>query len=93
MYRFQTFILVSLFSIICLSIAGCTAHSKKERYVVVLSMDGFRSDYPLHAHTPTLDSLARVGVKAAFVPVSECDFSEPLQYGYRLASGSSRIGE
>ena len=68
MYRFQTFILVSLFSIICLSIAGCTAHSKKERYVVVLSMDGFRSDYPLYAHTPTLDSLARVGVKAAFRP-------------------------
>lgn len=68
MYRFQTFILVSLFSIICLSIAGCTAHSKKERYVVVLSMDGFRSDYPSHAHTPTLDSLACVGVKAAFRP-------------------------
>ena len=68
MYRFQIFILVSLFSIICLSIAGCTAHSKKERYVVVLSMDGFRSDYPSHAHTPTLDSLACVGVKAAFRP-------------------------
>ena len=68
MYRFQTFILVSLFSIICLSIAGCTAHSKKERYVVVLSMDGFRSDYPSHAHTPTFDSLACVGVKAAFRP-------------------------
>ena len=84
MYRFQTFILVSLFSIICLSIAGCTAHSKKERYVVVLSMDGFRSDYPSHAHTPTLDSLACVG---------ECDFPEPLQYGDRLASGSSWIGE
>ncbi|MBC8603106.1 alkaline phosphatase family protein [Parabacteroides acidifaciens] len=68
MYRFLTVILIGLFSIIYLSIAGCTAHSKKEHYVVVLSMDGFRSDYPLHAHTPTLDSLARVGVKAAFRP-------------------------
>ena len=93
MYRFQTFILVSLFSIICLSIAGCTAHSKKERYVVVLSMDGFRSDYPSHAHTPTFDSLACVGVRLLFVPASECDFPEPLQYGDRLASGSSWIGE
>ena len=93
MYRFQTFILVSLFSIICLSIAGCTAHSKKERYVVVLSMDGFRSDYPSHAHTPTLDSLACVWVKAASYQLSECDFPEPLQYGDRLASGSSWIGE
>ena len=43
--------LVSLISIIYLLISGCTAHSKKEHYVVVLSMDGFRSDYPLHAHS------------------------------------------
>ena len=28
----------------------------------------FSSDYPSHAHTPTLDSLACVGVKAAFRP-------------------------
>jgi predicted AlkP superfamily pyrophosphatase or phosphodiesterase len=31
-------------------------------------MDGFRSDYPGKAHTPTLDSLAEVGVKSAFRP-------------------------
>lgn len=43
--------LVSFISIIYLLISGCTAHSKKEHYVVVLSMDGFRSDYPLHAHS------------------------------------------
>jgi predicted AlkP superfamily pyrophosphatase or phosphodiesterase len=46
--------------------AGCTSH--KDRYVVVLSMDGFRSDYPERAHTPTLDSLERVGVRSAFRP-------------------------
>jgi predicted AlkP superfamily pyrophosphatase or phosphodiesterase len=31
-------------------------------------MDGFRSDYPVRAHTPTLDSLAKAGVKSAFRP-------------------------
>jgi predicted AlkP superfamily pyrophosphatase or phosphodiesterase len=31
-------------------------------------MDGFRSDYAGRAYTPTLDSLASVGVKAAFRP-------------------------
>ncbi len=39
-----------------------------DRYVVVLSMDGFRPDYTVKAHTPTLDSLAAVGVKASFRP-------------------------
>lgn len=39
-----------------------------DRYVVVLSMDGFRSDYPDRAYTPTLDSLAKVGIRAAFRP-------------------------
>jgi predicted AlkP superfamily pyrophosphatase or phosphodiesterase len=47
-------------------LTGCTSH--KGRYVVVLSMDGFRSDYPARAHTPTLDSLAGAGVKSALRP-------------------------
>lgn len=40
----------------------------RERYVVVLSMDGFRSDYPLRAHTPVLDSIGAAGVRGAFRP-------------------------
>lgn len=84
MYRFYTFIFVNIFSIICLSIAGCTARPKKEHYVVVLSMDGFRSDYPSHAYTPTLDSLARVGVKAAFRP---CFPSMTFPNHYSMATG------
>lgn len=35
---------------------------------MVLSLDGFRSDYPDRAKVPTLDSLAQAGVKAAFRP-------------------------
>lgn len=49
-------------------LSGCSASKHNDRYVVVLSMDGFRSDYPDRAYTPTLDSLAKVGIRAAFRP-------------------------
>ena len=48
--------------------ASCAVQSESDRYVVVLSMDGFRSEYLLRANTPTLDSLARAGVKSSFRP-------------------------
>ena len=61
--------LCSFIGMLCLLLASCTPTPQvADRYVVVLSMDGFRSDYPTKAHTPTLDSLARVGVRAAFRP-------------------------
>lgn len=60
-----------LLSILSL-IYGCaslrTTSNQDEKYVVVLSLDAFRYDYPEIWHTPTLDSLARVGVKGAFYP-------------------------
>jgi len=34
-------------------------------YIIMLSLDGFRWDYPQLTSLPTLDSLARTGVKAA----------------------------
>lgn len=55
-----------------------------DRYVVVLSMDGFRSDYPGKARTPTLDSLAGVGVRADFRP---CFPSVTFPNHYAMASG------
>lgn len=36
----------------------------QERYVVLVSMDGFRWDYPTMYHTPNLDKIAKRGVKA-----------------------------
>lgn len=47
---------------------SCSTRAQQDRYVVVLSMDGFRADYPDRAYTPTLDSLAAVGVRATFRP-------------------------
>jgi predicted AlkP superfamily pyrophosphatase or phosphodiesterase len=66
MNRFASLLIAGLLLPSFILLTGCTAH--KDRYVVVLSMDGFRSDYPGRAHTPTLDSLESVGVKSAFRP-------------------------
>lgn len=63
---------------------GCTPSNKQDHYVVVLSMDGFRSDYPARAYTPTLDSLAKVGVRAAFRP---CFPSVTFPNHYSMATG------
>lgn len=39
-----------------------------DRYVVVLSMDGFRADYVDKAYTPNLDKMAKEGVSGALRP-------------------------
>jgi len=41
-----------------------TLNSQEKPYLVILSMDGFRWDYPEKVATPNLDSVAAVGVKA-----------------------------
>lgn len=61
-------ILLGCIAVILTVFVGCSTEKQHDRYVVVLSMDGFRSDYPDRAYTPTLDSLAAVGVRAAFRP-------------------------
>lgn len=58
---------IILFSVVVLVFSYQSA-KEQERYVVVLSLDGFRSDYPNRANVPTLDSLAKVGVKSTFRP-------------------------
>lgn len=61
---------IAFYSFAAFLLMACSASTRKatDRYVVVLSMDGFRSDYPDRANTPTLDSLAQVGVKSSFRP-------------------------
>lgn len=68
MKRFLPLMVASLASLLYVSLSGCASSKKQDRYVVVLSMDGFRSDYDDRAHTPTLDSLAATGVKSTFRP-------------------------
>ena len=78
------FLLVSFFCICSLAFTGCQTKKQSDRYVVVLSMDGFRSDYPSRAHTPTLDSLANVGVRSTFRP---CYPSVTFPNHYSMATG------
>lgn len=44
-----------------------TAH-QSDRYVVVLSLDGFRHDYQTMAETPALDAMDREGLSGRFRP-------------------------
>jgi len=39
-----------------------------ESYVIVLSLDGFRTSYLETCKTPNLDSISKVGVKSTFIP-------------------------
>ncbi|WP_278626259.1 ectonucleotide pyrophosphatase/phosphodiesterase [Parabacteroides gordonii] len=61
-------VLLGCIAFLLLVSLSCSTYNQRDRYVVVLSMDGFRADYPDWAYTPTLDSLATVGVRATFRP-------------------------
>lgn len=73
--------------------AGCSPARKTidrnpydndNRYVVILSMDAFRWDLASRAHTPTLDSLRRVGSYAEIFPVYP---SNTFPSHYAMATG------
>ncbi|MBO4558196.1 MAG: alkaline phosphatase family protein [Bacteroidales bacterium] len=55
-----------------------------ERYVLILSMDGFRYDLPQLYNTPTLDSVASVGVYSEMKPSYP---SMTLPNHYTMATG------
>lgn len=55
-----------------------------DRYVVVLSLDGFRDDYQSKAHTPNLDAMDREGVSGSFQP---CFPSLTFPNHYAMATG------
>ncbi len=63
-----TFILLALSVFYSCTTTQSIHKPDRDNYVVVLSLDAFRYDYPEIWHTPALDSLARVGVKSAFIP-------------------------
>ena len=57
----------NIFPLLLLIVTGCNSFQKvdeNEPYVVMLSVDGFRWDYADKVHTPNLDKIAGMGVKA-----------------------------
>lgn len=55
-----------------------------DRYVVILSMDGFRWDLTENAYTPTLDSIRKAGVYAETYP---CFPANTFPNHYSMATG------
>lgn len=45
-----------------------TARAENDQYTVVISMDGFRWDYPIWYDTPFLDEVAEKGVSSSLIP-------------------------
>ena len=78
--------------LLALLFAGCAASRRsavatapqEKQYAVILSMDAFRWDLAGRSHTPTLDSLARVGTYAEIYPVYP---SNTFPSHYAMATG------
>lgn len=61
------------------------SQSRQDQYLVVLSLDAFRWDYPDKAHTPNLDRIAQNGVKAKSLKPSFPSLTFPNHYS--MATG------
>jgi alkaline phosphatase D len=77
--------------VLIISLVGCVQNKPgsrinvvKRSYVVVLSLDGFRWDYPDIYNTPTLDSIEKMGVKSEMIPVFP---TKTFVNHYSLATG------
>lgn len=79
-----------MFFIVILLVTFTSCINKKientnDEYVIVLSMDGFRWDYPEKANTPNLDYVEQIGVRAeASVP---CFPTKTFPNHYSMATG------
>lgn len=58
--------------------------TKHDRYVVIISLDGFRWDYNQWYNTPLLDLMARKGVESGLIP---CFPSKTFPNHYSIATG------
>jgi len=68
-----------MFFVFSLLLAGHT-RSQDAPYVIMISFDGFRWDYPDLVRLPTFDSLAATGVKAAFLKPAFPSITFPNHY-------------
>jgi len=79
---------VSITLVVITMFFGCHNIPEKDTeqpYLIVLSLDGFRWDYPEKAYTPTLDSLANAGSRAeSIIP---CFPTKTFPNHYSIATG------
>jgi len=86
MKKFFSFLLTFVIVLLCVSVHAQSKHQqlKNDRYVVIVSMDGFRWDYNLMYETPFLDSLAQAGTDARMRPSYP---SKTFPNHYTIATG------
>ena len=70
--------------LLCLvAISGCASHPARDRggdTLILVSIDGFRSDYLQRGHTPTLAALAHDGVRAEWLQPAFPTLTFPAHY-------------
>ncbi|MEN8224657.1 MAG: ectonucleotide pyrophosphatase/phosphodiesterase [Bacteroidota bacterium] len=79
------YVLIVMIAIPFMFISCCDKEEAKQPYLVVLSMDGFRWDYPDSIPTPNLDAIAAGGVKA--VSLKPAFPSKTFPNHYTMATG------
>jgi alkaline phosphatase D len=81
--RFKSFVFLMA---IALLFSSCNTSSPEQKpYLIMLSLDGFRWDYPAKANTPVLDSLKEAGSVAASLKPSFPTKTFPNHYS--IATG------
>ena len=68
----QRFITLAFSALLLLSLNAATPET---HYTVIVSLDGFRWDYPDMYKTPNLDRMAADGVKAVMLPSGSSKYS------------------
>lgn len=81
-FLIQSFCILLLFG--CNNVNNKIKNNSEQPYVIMLSMDGFRWDYPEKAKTPTLDSIARNGIRANSIP---CFPTKTFPNHYSIVTG------
>lgn len=81
----KVLIYILFFSAITFAVSSCCKKEESRPYLVVLSMDGFRWDYPDSIPTPNLDAIAATGVKA--VSLMPAFPSKTFPNHYTMATG------
>lgn len=74
-----------ILSLIFLAVIALTSFAyNKDRYVVMISLDGYRADYTQWYDTPLMDRMAEEGVEAGLIP---CFPSKTFPNHYSIATG------
>ena len=76
----KIFLLLSIY----IAVVSCSGINKEKHYTILVSLDGFRWDYPEMYDTPFLDKMAEQGVSATMLPSFP---SSTFPNHYTLATG------